>query len=116
MKIFEIPFPTKKFDGIALGDNIFIREGMMRPTILAHEKTHVEQWQREKWLFYFRYLFSKKARAHYEAEAYANQLRASPLVESHSAKLEHYAERMVKHYNLNLTLKQAMNLILKYYM
>ena len=42
--------------------------------LIAHEKVHIEQYQRHGWKFGFLYLFSRAHRLYFEAEAYAAQI------------------------------------------
>ena len=42
--------------------------------LVEHEKVHVAQYEREGLMFCLKYLFSRKWRLRYEAEAYAKQI------------------------------------------
>lgn len=69
-----------------IGDKIYVPDNWERihpkikDMILVHENVHVKQYQKEKFLFYFKYLFwplpflHAHARLNYEIEAYATEI------------------------------------------
>jgi hypothetical protein len=55
---------------ITLGHSIFVKQG--QAFLIPHEQKHVEQIERDGlWKFYSRYIFSRRWRTEYEAEACA---------------------------------------------
>ena len=64
-------------DAITLFGRVFTQRQVGDLTLL-HEAEHVRQQERDGWKFYFRYLFSRKWRAAYEAEGYAVQVKDNP--------------------------------------
>jgi len=46
--------------------------------LIRHEQVHVLQWEKEKFWYIVKYLFSWKWRLFYEVEAYAEQCRFNP--------------------------------------
>ena len=77
MRIFKTNFLVPNgFDAITIGTWIFIRpESAIYDSILEHEKVHVEQFKREPFTFWFKYLFNQSHRLAYETEAYAQQIK-----------------------------------------
>jgi len=58
---------------ITIGTWVFMRPSAT-PDVLPHEKVHVKQFRKQPFTFWLRYLFSRNARLHYEAEAYAESI------------------------------------------
>ena len=94
-------FVSKGFAASTYGPFIFIRPTKKGDEgLLAHEKTHVKQFWKNPFFGLF-YLFSKKARFKYEAEAYRVQLAYYP------ERLETLATILATKYKLNITVDEA---------
>jgi len=106
MRIFHrtgFPIPRNSA-AITIGTWIFIRPGT---NVLPHEKIHVRQFMAQPFTFWLRYLFSKKWRLRYEAEAYATSVK-------NGASINMVADALALDYKLNITLSAARNAISKY--
>lgn len=75
MKRTILFFLPKRFDAITLGGRVYMRDSS-DITLYAHERVHAVQQNKNPIMFYFRYVFSKKWRLKYEAEAYAESVNA----------------------------------------
>jgi hypothetical protein len=93
-------------DGLAFGLVIFLRRDVTSPgAILAHERAHIrQQWRHWLVMFALRYYLCRRARAKYEAEAYAESVR-------NGASLQACAEIMSRHYNLRMSPAECADLI-----
>jgi hypothetical protein len=93
---------ASRFAAETYGPFIFIRPSYSLDVgLLEHEKTHVKQFWKNP-LFGLFYMFSKKSRFAYEAEAYREQLKYNP------DKAELYASFLSTKYNLGITQDQAL--------
>jgi hypothetical protein len=91
-----------RFAAETYGPFIFVRPSYSLDVgLIEHEKTHVKQFWKNP-LFGLFYMFSKKSRFAYEAEAYRTQLKYNP------GREELYASFLVKNYNLGITQDQAL--------
>lgn len=98
-------FIQSKFSAQTFGPFIFIRPAKKNDVgLLEHEKVHVKQFWKNP-LFGLAYLFSKKMRAKYEADAYRKQLTYSP------DRIDVFAHHLSTKYNLGISLDQAKLLI-----
>ena len=61
-------------DAFTVGTIIFYRNNIS-PDLIEHEKTHVNQFKKQPFTFWLKYLFSRKHRCIFEAEAYAAQIK-----------------------------------------
>lgn len=96
-------FIAERFGAQTYGPFIFIRPKYSFDTgLLEHEKVHVKQFWKNPF-FGLWYLFSKKDRFAYEAEAYRKQLEFSP------GKEEVFASHLTTKYNLGITRQQALD-------
>jgi hypothetical protein len=91
-----------RFGAETYGPFIFIRPKYQGDIgLLEHEKTHVKQFWKNP-LFGLFYMFSKKSRFAYEAEAYREQLKYNP------DKADLYSSFLSTKYNLGITQDQAL--------
>ena len=79
----------------------------------AHEQTHIYQFDRDPFRFWYRYASSKDWRLRYEAEAYANQILAHPLVEQ-EVQLRKHAKFLSENYRTGASYECAKAEILKF--
>jgi hypothetical protein len=94
-----------KFSGQTYGPFIFIRPSKRSDIgLLEHEKVHVKQFWSNP-LFGLWYLFSKKSRAKFEAEAYCVQLKYSP------GKEDIFANHLATKYNLGISHAEALAML-----
>lgn len=101
MIIYTDYFIPARFGGINYGPISFIRTKYKDDAgLAAHENTHQKQFWKNPLMGLF-YVFSKKSRFKYEAEAYKVQLTYS------SDKLNLFASFLVEKYNLGITLAEA---------
>ena len=99
------------FKGITLGWVALIDESKRSDDgYKRHEAVHVKQFNRNPFLFYFRYGFSKKHRLKYEAEAYAAEVR--PLI-GYARQKEHFknAKFLAENYWLKISVERAITAI-----
>ena len=83
MRIIETNwFLPKRFAAVTVGCILFIRpEAATDKVLLAHEKVHCEQFQRD-WLMPVKYLLFKEYRFECELEAYRASVKNGRSVES----------------------------------
>ena len=74
---------------------------MSWPGLVAHNKHHLEQQRKiGRWLYFLKYMVSKRFRAEMEYEAIAVELHKSPVADK--AKLvDHYAAALASPYYMN---------------
>lgn len=105
MIIYTNWFIPSRFQAMTYGPLILIRPSRKGDAgLVAHEQTHVKQFWRNP-LFGLWYLFSRKARATYEAEAYREQLKHVP------ERFDAIAESLATRYGLNITVDEAKRLL-----
>lgn len=107
MVFYTDRFVPENAAGCARGPLIFIRPKYRNDRgLLAHERTHVQQWLRTVGLHSFLYLFSKQYRLKSEVEAYQAQLAYSP------NDIDLFAEYISRDYNLDISKEAARQLLL----
>lgn len=104
----------KNFKAITLGWVALIDESKRKdPDYKRHEGTHVKQFNRNPFLYHYRYCFSKRWRLRYEAEAFANEVR--PYTGAARRKeLYKNAKFLAGNYRLNISIERAITEIEKY--
>jgi hypothetical protein len=106
MLIFTNWFIPARFGAETYGPITFMRPKYKEDTGLQkHEAVHVSQFWHNP-LFGLWYLFSKKYRAKYEAEAYKEQLKWYT-----DDRTNMFAQFLVDKYNLGITLEEAKALL-----
>ena len=99
-------FVPARFAAATYGPFIFVKPAYKDDVGLKnHEMTHVKQFWHNP-LFGLWYMFSKKSRMEYEAEAYKVQLKFYP-----DDRLDVFAGLLAKNYNLGITVDQAKDAI-----
>ncbi|MDQ7825963.1 MAG: hypothetical protein RDV48_24385 [Candidatus Eremiobacteraeota bacterium] len=74
--------PALRDTATAIGHSLFMPEWFFalereveREALIAHELVHVRQFEREGWLFWLRYLTSRRRRREYELAGYEEQIK-----------------------------------------
>ena len=105
--VYNDKFVPKGFGGITIAPFIFMKKKHKNnKELLEHEKVHIKQ--EYKWLiipYFFMYKLSKKWRQKWEVEAYQVSLQ-------HGLPLDVAARWLSTKYDLDLSFKQARNLLL----
>lgn len=95
----------KRMSAITIGTFIFIKKinNRIDDALIVHEKKHVEQFKKQPFTFWIKYLFSRECRCQFEVEAYAWQI--GYLCKSSTARLNdfinYFTDILYSGYKLN---------------
>lgn len=106
-------FIPKRFAAYVLGPIIFVRKAHRNNTaLIEHEKVHVHQFWRTFCTHGIWYQFNKDYRLRSEVEGYAVQIKVRQEL-GLAPHFERYATFISTHYNLDVTVEEALELLVK---
>jgi len=106
-------FIPKRFAAFVVGFIIFVRPAYKDDIpLIEHEKVHVRQFWRTFCTHGIWYQFSKSYRLRSEVEGYAVQVKTREML-GKLPEFERYASFIATHYNLDVTVEEATELLVK---